>query len=221
MELARNVQQNVLPRTFPHCPGFQFAAGYVPARFVGGDFHDVIELGNDRFGLAIADVSDKGMPAALDMTLTRSLLRAEAYRQTSPRAVLERVNHLLMELGTPTMFVTVFYAVLDIHTRGLVYTRAGHDRPLLIRGNELIELAGRGTPLGFLDPPYFHLTEETVTLEAGDRLLLYTDGITDVLRADGSLTDHDHFRALVRQLSHQPAERLCNAVFHLGVFQMS
>ncbi|GAB4578174.1 MAG: hypothetical protein Fur0022_09080 [Anaerolineales bacterium] len=213
MELARNVQQNVLPRIFPQAPGFQFAAGYVPARFVGGDFYDVIDLGDGKFGLAIADVSDKGMPAALYMTLTRSLLRAEAYRQPSPRAVLERVNHLLMELGEPTMFVTVFYAVLDTTTRGLVYARAGHDRPLLVRGRALIELTGRGTPLGFLEAPYFHLTEEACELEPGDRLVLFTDGITDILREDGHLTDHELFRTLLPQLIHHPAEGLCQAIF--------
>ncbi|HNB53777.1 MAG TPA: PP2C family protein-serine/threonine phosphatase, partial [Anaerolineales bacterium] len=168
--------------------------------------------GEGRFGLAIADVSDKGMPAALYMTLTRSLLRAEAYRQSSPRAVLARVNDLLMELGTPTMFVTVFYAVLDTVTRGLTYTRAGHDRPLLVRNQALIELSGRGTPLGFLEAPYFHLSEETMVLEVGDKLVLYTDGITDVLH-EGGMTDHSHFRALLPQLHQHAPEGTCAAIF--------
>jgi phosphoserine phosphatase RsbU/P len=109
LELARTVQENVLPHVFPLIPGYQFATGYQPARYVGGDFYDVIDLGDGFVGLAIADVSDKGMPAALYMTLTRSLLRAEAYRDRSPRAVLTRVNQLLMELGEPTAFVTMFY----------------------------------------------------------------------------------------------------------------
>ncbi|NUM45282.1 MAG: SpoIIE family protein phosphatase [Anaerolineales bacterium] len=213
MELARNVQQNVLPRTFPQFSGYQFAAGYVPARFVGGDFYDVIDLGDGKFGLAIADVSDKGMPAALYMTLTRSLLRAEAYRQTSPRAVLARVNDLLMELGTPTMFVTVFYAVLDTTSRGLVYARAGHDRPLLVRGNALIELSGRGTPLGFLETPDFHLSEEEIALEPGDRLVLFTDGMTDVLCGDGGLMAHQHFRGLLPSLQDHTPEAFCAAIF--------
>lgn len=212
MELARNVQQNVLPQKFPQISGFKFAAGYVPARFVGGDFYDVIDLGEGKFGLAIADVSDKGMPAALYMTLTRSLLRAEAYRQTSPRAVLARVNDLLMELGTPTMFVTVFYAVLDTAMRTLTYARAGHDHPLLVRGETLIELTGRGTPLGFLEPPFFHLSEEMMKVESGDKLVLYTDGVTDVVYA-GGMTDHQYFRALLPRLKEHTPEGLCAAIF--------
>jgi sigma-B regulation protein RsbU (phosphoserine phosphatase) len=100
----------MLPRTFPQVPGYQFAARNEPARQVGGDFYDVISLGDDHFGIAVADVSDKGMPAALYMALTRSLLLAEAHRERSPAAVLARVNTLLLELGEPNMFVRSFTA---------------------------------------------------------------------------------------------------------------
>ena len=220
LALARKVQQNVLPRTFPLIPGYEFTANYVPAQFVGGDFYDVIDLGAGLVGVAIADVSDKGMAAALYMTLTRSLLRAEAYRMTSPRAVLERVNHLLMELGEPTMFVTVFYGVLNTTTRTLAYARAGHDRPLLVRGNVPQELSGRGTPLGFLHPPIFHLTEETIQLEAGDKLVLFTDGLTDICMADGKISDHQLFYTLVGSLHQASPEEMCEQIFvHLSELQ--
>ena len=133
LELARQVQQSMLPRSFPHLPGFHFVARNEPARQVGGDFYEVIRLDEDRFGVAIADVSDKALPAALYMALTRSLLRAEAPRQPSPQAVLSNINRLLLELGDGNSFVTLFYAVVDGNSRRMVYSRAGHDRPLLLR----------------------------------------------------------------------------------------
>lgn len=215
MELARKVQENVLPLVFPHIPGYQFAASYKPARFVGGDFYDVIDLGRGLVGLAIADVSDKGIPAALYMTLTRSLLRAEAYRELSPRAVLVRVNQLLLELGEPTMFVTVFYGVLDTNTRKLVFARAGHDRPFLMRGSDIRELNGSGTPLGFLEPPIFQLTEETIQLESEDRLVLFTDGVVNVSLPDGTMSDHSYFPRLLRSLCGKPPHVICSSVLEI------
>ncbi|HLF89185.1 MAG TPA: SpoIIE family protein phosphatase [Anaerolineales bacterium] len=221
LELARKVQENVLPRTFPQIEGYEFTAHYAPARFVGGDFYDVIELGDGLIGLAIADVSDKGMPAALYMTLTRSLLRAEAYRDHSPRAVLARVNQLLMELGEPTAFVTMFYGALDTTTRELVYARAGHDRPILVRGScSPKELAGHGTPLGFLSPPIFHLTEESIRLERGDRLVLFTDGLTDVCMANGKISDHAFFHTLLGSFDKEAPKEMCKLIFnHLSELQ--
>ena len=134
LELARQVQQSFLPTAFPHAPGYAFAAYNEPAREVGGDFYDVIDLGDGRIGLVIADVSDKGMAAALYMALSRSLIRAEAMREASPRAALANVNRSLLDLGEQGMFVTVFYGVLDPPSGELTYARAGHDRPALLRG---------------------------------------------------------------------------------------
>ena len=136
------------PRTFPQLPGYAFAAYNEPAREVGGDFYDVIDLGDGRVGLVIADVSDKGMAAALYMALSRSLIRAEATRESSPRTVLGNVNRLLLELGEQGMFVTVFYGVLDGTSGHLIYARAGHDHPLLLRDGAAQPLAGKGCCLG-------------------------------------------------------------------------
>ncbi len=213
LELARQVQQNVLPRVFPDLPGFTFAAQNEPAREVGGDFYDVITLDPDHFGLIIADVSDKGMPAALYMALTRSLILAEARRSTSPLEVLKNVNRLLLELGQSHQFVSVFYGVVNRQTCQLVYARAGHDRPLLLRQNEIIPLGGGGMVLGIFAESPFHLTEEILSLQAGDRLVLYTDGLTDTTSPEG------HFYSLERlvQQLHTccdllPAD-LCAAIF--------
>lgn len=211
MALARQVQQSVLPKTFPHIPGFQFAAANEPARQVGGDFYDVIDLGGGTFGVAIADVSDKGMPAALYMALTRSLLRAEARRDRSPAAVVGQVNHLLLELAEPDMFVTLFYAVVDTRARQMTYTRAGHDRPVLLRAGQASELGGQGSALGLVED--LRLTEERVQLQPGDRLVLFTDGLVDVVSPEGDLAERSHLIELFRRCAELPAAELCAAVF--------
>ena len=131
LELARKLQQSILPHELPELPGFSFAARSRSARQVGGDFYDAISLDKGRVGLIMADVSDKGMSAALYMALTRSLIYAEAKRNPSPREVLLTVNRLLLEMSQADMFVTVFYGVLDSVQGNLRYARAGHDRPLL------------------------------------------------------------------------------------------
>ena len=213
LELARQVQQSMLPKSFPEVAGFRFAARYEPARYVGGDLYDVILLDDDHFGIAIADVSDKGMPAALYMALTRSLLLAESGREPSPRRVLERINHVLIELGQLGMFVTVFYGVIELSTRYLTYASAGHDRPWLLRGGEARELASQGAPLGVLEEGVLLLTEERLEIETGDRLVLYTDGLADVESRDGRLYGRQRLRELVQDHAGQPPDELCAAVF--------
>lgn len=213
LELAREVQQAVLPHTFPAIPGYQFAARNRPARQVGGDFYDVIDLGAGRFGLVVADVSDKGMPAAVYMALTRSLMVAEARREASPRAVLENVNDLLRELGPARMFVTVFYAIVDGPDRKLTYARAGHDWPLLLRCGQVRELKGDGMILGFLGSEELRLTEETLKLDPADRLILYTDGLTDTASPAGERFDRAGLHALLKEVGNLPAEALCEAIF--------
>jgi sigma-B regulation protein RsbU (phosphoserine phosphatase) len=214
LELARQVQQSLLPRIFPLAPGYKFAARNEPARQVGGDFYDVILLDADRFGVAIADVSDKGMPAALFMTLTRSLLLAEARRERSPRSVLINVHRLLLELGRPEMFVTLFYGVIEGAARRLTYARAGHERPLLLRDGVAQELGGEGVFLGYLlDVEELHLSEEQVDLLPGDRLVLYTDGLTDVMAPDSQRFGRGRLVPLIESHAHLSAEELCAVTF--------
>jgi serine phosphatase RsbU (regulator of sigma subunit) len=213
MELARTVQQDLLPRVFPLLPGYRFAARCEPARQVGGDFYDVIALEDGRIGVAIGDVSDKGVPAALYMATTRSLLRTEARRERSPEAVLRSVHRLLMELGNPGMFVTLFYGVIDPETRALTYARAGHDYPYLYRDGGLERLEGTGVPLGLLEAPLFRLEERQIDLAPDDRLVLYTDGITDVFDGSGESFGRGRLEGLLRTFCGLRPEEMIDAVF--------
>jgi sigma-B regulation protein RsbU (phosphoserine phosphatase) len=213
LELARQVQQNVLPRVFPALPGYSFAAKNEPARQVGGDFYDVIVLDDDHFGVIIADVSDKGMPAALYMALTRSLLLAEARRSCSPLAVLMNVNHLLLELGQSSQFVSVFYGIVDRRTNTLTYARAGHDRPLLVRQKAVMPLGGSGMVLGLFSTHPFFLSEESLILQDGDRLVLYTDGLTDMVSPEGEFYGLEQLIERLRLCCDILPDELCSAIF--------
>jgi sigma-B regulation protein RsbU (phosphoserine phosphatase) len=213
LELARDLQQSILPNEFPHPPGFSFAARSRPARHVGGDFYDVIPLSEGHLGLVMADVSDKGMAAALFMALTRSLIRAEAKRRDSPRQVLLNVHRLLLEMSRAEMFVTVFYGVLDPARGQLRYARAGHDHPLLFRSgsDRCRSLAAYGMPLGFLEE--VDLEEADAELGPGDRLILYSDGITHAESPAGEFFGLDRLRQTVCSAGPLAAQELCDLIF--------
>ena len=220
LELARGIQHSFLPRAFPRLPGLECAARYRPARQVGGDFYDVFPLGDQRVGLVMADVSDKGMAAALFMALTRSLIRAEAQRNPSPRSVLLNVNCLLLEMSQAGMFVTVFYGVLDVGQGLLQYVRAGHDRPLLLQADlgECKVLDAEGMALGVVEEVV--LEEVAVCLGSGDLLILYTDGITDAISPSGEFFGVKCFQDTMLAARAMDAQGACDLVFErVGQFQ--
>ena len=148
LEVARLIQQNFLPKELPDLPGWQIAAFYRPAREVGGDFYDVIPLPDGRVGFVVGDVTDKGVPAALVMSATRSVLRASAQRLIEPGEVLERVNEHLCPDMPEKMFVTCLYGVLDPESGHLRFANAGHDVPYVRTAGGIEELRARGMPLG-------------------------------------------------------------------------
>ncbi|MBN2550721.1 MAG: SpoIIE family protein phosphatase [Anaerolineales bacterium] len=213
LELARDLQQSILPTQFPHLPGLECASRNRPARQVGGDFFDVIPLGKRRLGLVIADVSDKGMPAAIFMALSHSMIRAEARRSSSPRRVLMETHRHLLEVSQANMFVTVFYGVLDLETRSLCYVRAGHDRPLLLspQTGECRFLTAKGILLGMIEE--IELEEVTISLQPGDRLVLYTDGITDANSTSGDFFGVDRLREVVCTSASENIQEFCDAIF--------
>lgn len=213
LELAREVQQSMLPHSFPRIPGYALAARNEPARQVGGDFYDVIELDANHFGVVVADVSDKGLPAALYMSLTRSLILAEARRTLSPRETLINVNHLLQQLGELNGFVSVFYGVIESSAGKLTYARAGHERPVLIREGQISCLGGDGVVLGVLDGDAFSLSEEEVMLQPEDRLILFTDGLCDVLDTAGHFAGFEELKKLLLAQSCLSASEICSGVF--------
>jgi len=155
LRLARDLQERILPRRLPTPPGFDLGARMVAAREVGGDFFDVFPLGSDSLGLVVGDACGKGMPAALFMALTRSLLRAEAGRAASPEAALRATNQHLAEISTAGMFITILYGVLTFSTGEFTYARAGHELPLLwnASGASLALVRANGQPLGILPDP--------------------------------------------------------------------
>jgi serine phosphatase RsbU (regulator of sigma subunit) len=213
LELARQVQLSMLPHTFPILEGVEFAASYAPAYQVGGDFYDVIRLDEDHVALVIADVSDKGMPAALYMALTRSLILSAAQQYLSPADVLHNVNQLLREIGEQDMFVTVFYGVLNRANGRLTYARAGHDHPFLLRDGHIEQLDGPGMALGLFDPPVFSLAEQTIEVRSGDRLVLYTDGLTDVNGPDGVMLGRERLVDCLLDYADRPPGRMCRDLF--------
>jgi serine phosphatase RsbU (regulator of sigma subunit)/anti-sigma regulatory factor (Ser/Thr protein kinase) len=182
LEVARLIQQHFLPKELPDLPGWQIAAFYRPAREVGGDFYDVIPLPDGRVGFVIGDVTDKGVPAALVMSATRSVLRASAQRLIEPGEVLERVNEHLCPDMPEKMFVTCLYGVLDTGSGLFRFANAGHDLPYVQTADGVVELRARGMPLGLM--PGMSYEEKEATLAPGDSVLLHSDGVLEAHDAE-------------------------------------
>jgi serine phosphatase RsbU (regulator of sigma subunit) len=177
LRVARRIQQLLLPKEMPMLQGWQMSAFYQPARAVGGDFYDYLALPDQRIGIVIGDVTDKGMPAALVMATTRSTLRAAALRVGSPGEALRRTNELLCPEIPPNMFVTCLYAILDPLSGHMKFANAGHNLPYCRMGRGVAKLRATGMPLGLM--PDMVYEEGEAQLTPGDTLLLYSDGIVE------------------------------------------
>jgi phosphoserine phosphatase RsbU/P len=206
VQLARQIQQTFIPETLPQYSNWELAARWKTARQVGGDFYDVFELSNKRLGLFIADVADKGVPAALFMALTRTLVRAAVLENTSPADALCRVNELLLPDTKQGMFVTAVYAVLDMNTHELTYVNAGHNPPLWIKCDGVVErLTRTGVALGASEEAKY--TERVIRFDVADSLLLYTDGLTESFNMDGEFFGEERLlEALQANLCSTAAE---------------
>jgi sigma-B regulation protein RsbU (phosphoserine phosphatase) len=191
---ARAVQQSLLLKAVPLVPGFAFETAWHPAGSVAGDWFDFIDLGDEQYGIALADVSGKGMPAALLMSATRAILRSIASTASSPGQTLLRVSKILSEDFPMGKFVTMIYAILDARSREITIASAGHLRPLLINAEPSFLDVDTGLPLGLGASSY---PEYQVQLQPGTKLLFYTDGITEATNHDeeefGSTRLLEHF----------------------------
>jgi serine phosphatase RsbU (regulator of sigma subunit) len=180
LRVARLIQQTLLPKRVPEIAGWDVAAYYQPAREVGGDFYDFLEFEDGHLGIIVGDVTDKGVPAALVMATTRTMLRASAQRLDSPGEVLRQVNDVIVPDIPPNMFITCLYAILDPRSGRMRYANAGQDLPYQRhkgRAGDTSELRATGMPLGLM--PGMSYEEKEAVLETGDSILFYSDGLVE------------------------------------------
>jgi serine phosphatase RsbU (regulator of sigma subunit)/anti-sigma regulatory factor (Ser/Thr protein kinase) len=206
MRVATLIQQQFLPHELPKLDGWQVAAYYGPARAVGGDFYDFIELPDGRIGIVVGDVTDKGVPAALIMARTQSVLRGEAPRSISPGEVLRRANEILLPEMPARMFVTCLYLVLEPATGRVVFANAGHLPPYVRTADGVHELRATGMPLGLL--PGMTYDEKEGVIDSRDSVVLYSDGL---IEAHGPAGDMFGFPRLRELMAHErPGTELLN-----------
>lgn len=204
VQLARQIQQTFIPSVLPTHPHWQIAARWRTARQVGGDFYDIIELPNQRLGIFIADVADKGMPAALFMALARTLVRAAVLETASPSEALKRVNDLLLPDTQQGMFITAVYGELDLERGILTYVNAGHNPPFLIAKSGIEKLTRTSIALGAIEQP--RIKQRTLTIQPNETLLLYTDGLTEAFSPHGELFGETDLMNAIASLTNQSAE---------------
>jgi serine phosphatase RsbU (regulator of sigma subunit) len=198
LHVARRIQQASLPEAVPALEGWEIYPSYLPAREVGGDFYDFLELEDGRLGLVVGDATGKGVPAALVMSTTCGMIRAVTQASDySPGEVLQRVNEALATRIPANMFVTCFYGVLDPGTGSFSYANAGHDLPYVRRGGYAEELMARGMPLGLM--PGMGYEEKEIILGEGDRALFYSDGLVEAHNPEGAMFGFPRLQSLVAE----------------------
>ncbi|HEY5005510.1 MAG TPA: SpoIIE family protein phosphatase, partial [Ktedonobacteraceae bacterium] len=210
MLTAQHIQQSLLPKEVPALPDWQFTPYYKPAKEVGGDFYDFLAFGSSQLGIVIGDVSGKGVPAALVMAMTCTMLRTTVQEIASPGEVLARVNELLVAHVPSGTFVTCFYGLLDLQSGHLRFANAGHDLPYHQQGTNVSELWATGMPLGLM--PGMHYEEFDVTLGADESVLFYSDGMVE---AHNKQHEMFGFPRLMGMLSKYPGDTtLIDSLLH-------
>jgi sigma-B regulation protein RsbU (phosphoserine phosphatase) len=216
LEIARDIQRILLPAEAPAINGFQISGINVPARQVSGDYFDYIEVDKERFGVAIADVSGKGVPASLIMAICRSVLRAEAARNPSPADVLRKVNRQLYPDIKEDMFISMAYLILNHENNGVTLARAGHDAPLLYKrqSEAVTPIKSPGMVVGIDSGNVFDrlTTDFAIPLERDDCLVLYTDGVTETLNVDGDEFGLDRLMQSVRASANSGAQAIVKKI---------
>jgi len=212
LQMAYRVQSSLIPASTPSFAGWEFAASWHPAREVSGDFFDFPLCGEDCMGLLIADVTDKGMPAALFMAMTRSILRSSLDQASSPNEGITKANNLICNDSNISMPVTAFYGIIDKQQDAFIYVNAGHNPPLLYRAVEKkpIPLTRTGMLLGFLDEAVYE--QKATRIDPGDFIVFYTDGITDATNAENISFGIDRFQAVIEENKDLPAEDILSGI---------
>ena len=211
LSLARQVMQGLLPNTTPALPGFDIAGAHETSLEVGGDYYEFIELGDDRWGVVIADVVGKGIAAALMVSAIRASIASLVGHELAVRAIMRRANRFFHESVGEGKYVTLFYAVLDVPHRRLLYANAGHMPPVLLRAGGSVELLDEGgVPLGMFKSPRY--VEGNTVLGDDDLLTLYTDGVIETTDADDVPYGLDRFVATLQRSREQGAAEICDAV---------
>jgi sigma-B regulation protein RsbU (phosphoserine phosphatase) len=223
LNIAAQIQKGILPSSFPAYPDrkeFELHAFMRPARYIGGDFYDFFFIDDNTLALVIADVSDKGVPAALFMMVSRTLIRSLAFDNRSPSAMLEKANNIMCHNNDSGMFVTVFLAFYDVSSGKLTATNGGHSASLIIDldGTSREWATTHGPALGFMeDLPYIM---ETIDLKVGQTLFLYTDGVTEAMSPNNELFGLDRLQELLKRKHDFKLDRLCSDIeISLSEFQ--
>lgn len=212
LEIAANMQLSILPQEFPVLPMLDIAACMDPAKEVGGDFYDVFPVGQGKLGVAVADVSGKGIPAAFFMLISRTMLRTVAGEEQGPAETLSRLNNLLSAENEQMMFVTLFYAEIELATGVVTYCSGGHNPPFVTRADGDVAPVPKtaGTALAtFPDLPY---SERTLTLTPGDTLFMYTDGVSEAFAPDETMFGEDRLQATLAQSPPKSAQEALDRV---------
>lgn len=209
---AAGIQRGILPKQLPSILGWQFGAMISPARQVGGDFYDFIQIDPTRLGVVVGDVSDKGFPAALVMAMYVALMRSEARHESSPARLLQITNRRLMDMNPSSGFITLLYGILDTASASFAYARAGHHLPLVVHADGSIDepSSDTGQPLGLFDDPL--IDEQTLQLSRDDCVVLYTDGIPDATDHAGATFGDGGFRQWIGREHAQAPQALCEAL---------
>ncbi len=212
LQMAYRVQSSLIPDQVPQIDGWEFAASWQPAREVSGDFYDFIPGEDGKLSLVIADVTDKGMPAALFMALTRSIVRANLDRPISPAEGITRANRLICADSTSNMPVTLFLGQLDPVQGELTYVNAGHNPPIHYRADQddFTELTRTGMLLGFDDKASYE--QNMIILNSGDFILCYTDGVPDAINANQEMFGMERFQDILHKNRGAPAIEIFRAI---------
>lgn len=222
LEMARNIQSAILPKTFSHFtgePSFEIYGTMVPARVVGGDFFDFFSLENSLLGMAIADVSGKGVPAALYMSMSRAALRCFASKKLSVLECVKQTNEFLCSRNESCMFITLFYGVLDVESGKLYYCNAGHTPPMILSENGIIQEVGKNQGLALGISEEYPFTENSIALKDKDYFVYYTDGVTEAMDPQGEMFGKERLKeSLMRNANKTPKELINNLIAEIQVF---